>query len=128
MLAVAASVELFGGFQEREGGSDEPSAVGEVGAGGVEPLGEVSSFAFDVAEPGFDLGLRQRVVGGEVDQVLLEFTQLGGDLLVQEARGGFLFADDGVDMRTDIRDELWAEPDAGVVPLDCLFDLVHVDV
>ncbi|WP_142000612.1 hypothetical protein [Amycolatopsis cihanbeyliensis] len=71
MLVVAASVELVGGFQEREGGLDEPRAVCEVGAGGVESLGEVSSFAFDVAELGFDLGLRQGAVGGEVDHVVL---------------------------------------------------------
>ncbi|WP_245787545.1 hypothetical protein [Amycolatopsis saalfeldensis] len=70
-MVVAASVELFGGFQELEGGLDESSAVGEVGTGGVEPLGEASSFCADIAEFGFDLGLRQCAVGGEVDQVLL---------------------------------------------------------
>jgi hypothetical protein len=86
---------------------------------------EAPSFGLDVAELGLDLGLRQRAVGGEVDQVLLlrvEFVQLAGDLLVQEACGGFLFVDDGVDVRADIRDERWAEPDAGVVAFEGLFD------
>jgi hypothetical protein len=44
LLLVAASVELVGGFQELEGSLDEPGAVGEVGAGGIEPFSEATSF------------------------------------------------------------------------------------
>jgi hypothetical protein len=50
LLLVAASVELLGGFQELECCLDESGAVGEVGAGGVEPFGEAMSFGGDVPE------------------------------------------------------------------------------
>jgi hypothetical protein len=53
---------------------------------------------------------------------------LASNLLVQQACGGFLFVDDGVDVCADVRDELWAESDVGVVAFDGFFDLVDVDV
>ncbi|WP_246470733.1 hypothetical protein [Saccharopolyspora phatthalungensis] len=81
LLLGAAPVQLVGVFEELEAGLDEPGAVGEVGAGGVQAAGEVFALAFDVAQLGFDLGLRQGAVGGQVDQVFLlgiEFGELTG--------------------------------------------------
>ncbi|WP_229686864.1 hypothetical protein [Longimycelium tulufanense] len=85
LLVVAAPVQLLGLFEQCEAGVDEPGTVGEVGAGGVEPLGEVPSLAFDLAELVLDLGAGECSVGCEVDQVVLlgvQFLELGGDLLV----------------------------------------------
>ncbi|WP_246382572.1 hypothetical protein [Prauserella isguenensis] len=89
------------------------------------------SLAFDVAELGFDLGLRQGAVGCQVDHVLLlgvEFGELGGELLVQQPCGLFLFTDDGVDLGSHVADERLAEADRGVVPFDGVLDEFGVDV
>lgn len=80
----------------------------EVGAGAVQAAAQAPPLGVDVAELGFDLGLRQGAVGGEVDQVFLlgvEFLNLAGQLSVQQPRGCFVFGDDGVDVGSDAGDE-----------------------
>ncbi|MFB9725668.1 hypothetical protein [Haloechinothrix salitolerans] len=62
LLVVAAPVEFLGILQQLEAGLDELGAVGEIGGGGVELLVELASPAFDVAEFGFDLRLREGAV------------------------------------------------------------------
>lgn len=131
LLVVAPPVQLFGPFEQLQAHVDQAGGIGEVGGGGVEALVEVPSLAFDVAELGFDLGLRQGAVGCEVDQVLLlgvEFGELAGQLLVQQSCGFLLFADDGVDLGSDIADERLAEADRGVVPFDGVLNQFGVDV
>ena len=81
LLVVAPPVQLLGAFEQLQAHVDQAGGIGEVGGGGVEALVEVPPLAFDVAELGFDLGLRQGAVGCEVDQVLLlgvEFGKLAG--------------------------------------------------
>ncbi|WUI92044.1 hypothetical protein OHB21_13010 [Nocardia puris] len=85
----------------------------------------------DVAELGFDLGLRKGGVGGQVDEVLflgVECLQLGGQLLLEEPIGGLLSVDGFGDLVADAGDEVAAESDRRVVRLDGVFDECDVDV
>ena len=70
-MVVAASVQLVGLFEQSETGVDELGAVGEVGVSCIEAPLQVSSLTCDVAECLLDLGLWERAVGCEVDQVFL---------------------------------------------------------
>ncbi|WP_255375774.1 hypothetical protein [Saccharomonospora sp. CUA-673] len=131
LLLGAPPVQLLGAFEQCQAHVDQAGGIGEVGGGGIAALGEVTPLAFDVAELGFDLGLRQGAVGGEVDHVLLlgvEFVELAGELLMQQSRGFLLFVDDGVDLGADVGDERLAEADRGVVPFDGVLDEFGVDV
>ncbi|HUY44599.1 MAG TPA: hypothetical protein VMV92_02570 [Streptosporangiaceae bacterium] len=69
LLVVAAPVELLRILQEGQACLDEPGAGVQVVLGFVQPLGEVLTPLGDLAEFLLDLGLGQRVVGGEVDEV-----------------------------------------------------------
>nr|WP_228809391.1 hypothetical protein [Nocardia farcinica] len=131
LLVVAASVRLVGLFEEGKAGVDELGAVGEVGVGCVEALLQPAALAGDVAQLLLDLGPRQRAVGGEVDQVLLlrvEFLELCGDLLAQQACGLFLLAEHGIDLVAHVSDERLAEANRGVVALNRVLDECDVDV
>nr|WP_246143183.1 hypothetical protein [Actinacidiphila oryziradicis] len=89
------------------------------------------ALALDVVEFGLDLGLWQRTVGGEVDQVLfspVEGSELSGQLVMQESGGGFFGAYGLFEVCTHVGDEAGAEADAGVVLLDGLLDVGDADV
>jgi hypothetical protein len=83
LIIVTAPVERLGVFQQRQTQFDQLCRVGEFVVGLVEASGEVDSLPVDVAEPGLDLGLGQRVIGREVEQVAflrVQCVQLGGEL------------------------------------------------
>ena len=71
LFLVAASIQLAGVFQQFQAGFDQACAVGQVFVGGVQAFGEAAALAFDLSELGFDLGLGDGAVCGEVDEVVL---------------------------------------------------------
>ena len=65
------------------------------------------------------------VVGGEVEEIAfadVETGKLGCQLLLEELGGSVLVGHDVSDLFADVRDELLAEGQAGVVPLDRVLD------
>nr|WP_307542401.1 hypothetical protein [Streptomyces sp. V3I8] len=87
--------------------------------------------AFNVAQLGFDLGLRQGAVCGEIDEVCftpVQTFELSGQLLVQQASRCFLVADGFGDVSADVRDEARTEADSRVVPFDGVLNVHDVDV
>ncbi|MFC8531782.1 hypothetical protein [Nocardia sp. NPDC057227] len=67
----AGFVELAGVGEQVDSSVKDVDADGQLNAGGGEAGLDTGSVLADLAEPFFDLVLRQRAVGGEVEQAFL---------------------------------------------------------
>ncbi|WP_338900808.1 hypothetical protein WGA77_09205 [Nocardia seriolae] len=76
-VVVGVAVHRVGVGQDIEGLTQHSRSGGEFGSRGQQPFFGFGAFGLDLAEPGFDLVLREGAVGGEIEQAFFLSVEVG---------------------------------------------------
>ncbi|QZY52874.1 hypothetical protein [Leucobacter tenebrionis] len=124
---AGVEVQLVGVLEQIEVRVEERSAAGEAAVDLAELFGDALPVAGDLAEALADAFLRERAVGGEVEEVVFfdgELCELVFEVLAEQLLRGDLVVQGAFDVVAHGGDERGAEPDGLVVLGDGVFDAV----
>ncbi|MGV9193595.1 hypothetical protein ACQ143_04555 [Microbacterium sp. MC2] len=109
---TGVEIQLVGVLEQIEVGVEERSAAGEVAVYLAELLGHAPPVTGDVAQALADAFLRERAIGGEVEEVVFfdgELCELVFEVLAEQLLRGDLVVERGFDVVTHGGDERGAE-------------------
>ncbi|WP_026530192.1 hypothetical protein [Haematomicrobium sanguinis] len=124
---TGVEVQLVGVLEQVQMRVEERSTAGEVAVYLAELLGHALPVTGDVAQALADAFLRERVIGGEVEEVVFfdgELCELVFEVLAEQLLRGDLVVERGFDVVAHGGDEGGAEADGLVVLGDGVLDAV----